>query len=304
MNPAVDIATDVARIEPMHKLRCGPARRDAGGGGINVARAVLRLGGEPIAIFPSGGATGTILETLLRAEDLDFRSIRIGGETREDFAVRETSTGRQYRFVLPGPDLSEREIQECVDTILEVVHGPAILVASGSLPPGISSTFYAKVAHIAAANSALFVLDCSGAALKSALGNDLYLIKPSQRELSELTGEELSDRDACLSACRRIVKENGSRLVALSLGGEGALFVGRDFALSATAPKIEAKSSVGAGDSFLGALVFELSRSASPSQALKTAVAAGSAAMLSPGTGLCDAQDVMKLRPQVCVNEL
>jgi 6-phosphofructokinase 2 len=304
MNPAVDIATDVDRIEPAHKLRCGPPRWDAGGGGINVARAVLRLGGSPTAIFPSGGAIGAVLETLVRTEDLDFRSIPIAGETRQDFAVRETSTGDQYRFVLPGPDLNAREAQACVEAILEIVRAPAILVASGSLPPNLSSNFYAEVARVVAACNARFVLDCSGAALKSALASGLHLIKPSRRELCELTGETLPDRDACLAACRSIVRERACELVALSLGDEGALLVGKDFALSATAPKVKPLSSVGAGDSFLGALVLELARGTPPAEALRKAVAAGSAALLSPGTGLFDAADVEKLYPQVIVSEV
>jgi 6-phosphofructokinase 2 len=247
---------------------------------------------------------GPILEALVSAEDLHFRSIPVVGETRQDFAVRETSTGKQYRFVLPGPDLTKREAQACLEATTEILRAPAILVASGSLPTNLPPDFYAEVAGVAAACDVRFVLDCSGAALKLTLGKGLYLIKPSRRELCELTGKTLHDRDACLAACRSVIKEDGSELVALTLGDEGALLVSSDFALSARAPKVDAVSSVGAGDSFLGALILQLARGASPSQALRIAVAAGSAALLSPGTGLFHAADVMRLTPQVLVSEL
>jgi len=304
MNPAVDIATDVDRILPTHKLRCSAPRRDAGGGGINVARAIRRLGGDPLAIFPSGGATGLTLERLVREEGVRSKIIPIAAETREDFAARETASGKQYRFVLPGPELSALETEACLGAMIEAIDPLSIVVASGSLPPNLPATFYARTARMTVARGARFVLDCSGAALESALGTDLYLIKPSHRELGDLMGEALDDRVACLDACRRIVEERDAEMVALTLGAEGALLVGRDFAFSATAPRVEAKSSVGAGDSFLGALVFALSNNVGPRDALKAAVAAGSAALLSPGTGLCGVEDAIAFRSQVDVTDV
>ena len=149
MNPAVDIATDVEHVEPTHKLRCSPARRDPGGGGVNVARAITRLGGSALAVFPSGGATGFVLEALLRAEGTKFRSVAIQGETREDFSVTEAGTGNQYRFVLPGPELSSLETQHCLDVMADALSPNAIAVASGSLPPDLPATFYARAAQAA-----------------------------------------------------------------------------------------------------------------------------------------------------------
>ena len=304
MNPAVDLATEVAAIEPEHKLRCDGARRDAGGGGINVARAIVRLGGSATAIYPSGGATGAALDSLVQAANVHHRVVPIAGETRVDFSVRESTTGRQYRFVLPGPELTENELQACLEALAEHVTSPSIIVASGSLPPNVVATFYANVARAAATREAQFVLDTSGPPLQLALGKGLYLIKPSRRELSELLHEPLDDRAACLEACRRLVRGGGAEFVALSLGEEGALLVGREVALRATAPRVEVLSTVGAGDSFLGGLTYELSRHSSLPEALKTAVAAGTAALLSPGTGLCDAKDVDRLRRLVDVTSL
>jgi len=304
MNPAVDIATDVERLEPEHKLRCSAGHHDAGGGGINVARSVTRFNGDVTAVHTCGGATGALLNALLQNENISCRAVPVEGETRIDFAVREMSSGRQFRFVLAGSELAAHEVQRCLEVLRGCVDPGAIVVASGSLPPKVSSDFYAAAAREVAACGARFVLDTSGQPLKRALGSGLYLIKPSRRELAELSNQPLPDRPACVAVCRKVVDAGGAEFVALSLGDDGALFIGRDVALSATAPRVTPISTVGAGDSFLGALVFELARNSSYDEALKTAVAAGSAALLAPGTGLCDVRDVDRLRPQVKISEL
>ncbi len=147
INPAIDVSTTVDRLEPAAKMRCGPARRDAGGGGVNVARVVKRLGGDPLAIFPAGGASGKLLVQLLEAEAVPVLPVPIAGETRENFTVFEQSTGREYRFVLEGPELSWAESSACLESVIEPGDGPAIIVASGSLPPGAPPDFHARLAN-------------------------------------------------------------------------------------------------------------------------------------------------------------
>ena len=116
-NPAVDVSTSVERIVPVSKLRCSPQRRDPGGGGINVARVVKRFGGDVMAIFLYGGATGRLLQQLVKREEIPTLASEIAEETREDFSVDEESTGKQYRFVLPGPTLSDAEWRAGLDTL-------------------------------------------------------------------------------------------------------------------------------------------------------------------------------------------
>jgi 6-phosphofructokinase 2 len=303
MNPAVDLATEVDRVEATHKLRCGPVRRDAGGGGINVARAVRRLGGDPLAIYPGGGPFGHLLDELVRTEDVRYRRVPSRGETRQNIAVTERSTGSQFRFVLPGPALSAQEIGACLGVLAEEAGG-GYVVASGGLPPGADSDFYRKAAAIAASRDARFVLDSSGEALKRGLGPGVYLIKPSRRELSELEGQTLLTDDACLAAARRLIASKLVSLVAVSLGESGALLVGERIALRATAPRVAPVSSVGAGDSFLGALVLGLGRGCTLADSLSAAVAAGTASLLSAGTGLCRREDVDHLISKVEVSAI
>ena len=300
LNPAVDLATEAERIEPSHKIRCGVPRRDAGGGGINVARAVRRLGGAAEAIYLAGGPTGDVLDGLVRADDLPRRRVSIAGETRENVSVTERATGAQYRFVLPGPMVTASEAKASLDALAERAHG-GYVVASGSLPPSLDEGFSRRVAETAVRNGARFVLDTSGPALTAALGSNVFLIKPSRRELSEVEGRALSTESDCLCAAQRIVSSNRATLVAVSLGEQGALLVGDGIAITARAPRVEAVSSVGAGDSFLGALILEISRGSGLGDALRCAVAAGTASLLSAGTGLCRREDVDWLLPKVRV---
>ena len=116
-NPAVDLSTSIESILPIRKLRGTSQRRDPGGGGINVARVIKRLGGEASAVYPVGGAMGALLRELLDGEGVASQTFAIADETREDFFVSETSTGQQYRFILPGPRLNEAEWQECLNLV-------------------------------------------------------------------------------------------------------------------------------------------------------------------------------------------
>lgn len=304
LNPAVDLAAEVKRIEPAHKLRCTAPLRDAGGGGINVARAIRRLGGDALAIYLAGGHTGAMLDDLMRNEGISFRSLTIGGETRESFSITERSSQAQYRFVLPGPTITANEANAALEVLASAASGGGYVVASGSLPPGLDHDFYSRVGEVAARQGARFVLDTSGTALKNALGPNLFLIKPSRRELAEIEGRSFLNDEDCLVAARRIVANSGASLVAVSLGDAGAILVSAGLAFRAHAPKVKAVSSVGAGDSFVAALVFELSRAREPQETLRSAVAAGTASLLSPGTGLFGRQDFDRLVSDVHVESL
>ena len=304
MNPAVDVSSTVGHIVASHKLRCGNVRHDAGGGGINVARVVKRLGGNPLAIFPAGGPMGALLERLVLAENVPYLAIPITNDTREDFTVSETSTGAQYRFVLPGPELSEAETAACLNAATRNLERGSFLVASGSLPPNVSDNFYASLGRHAAEAGVRFVLDTSGTPLKAALSGTPFLIKPSQSELGQIAGAVLSNRKQCIAAAQEIVQSGRAGYVAVSLGSDGAVLVGKECSFSALAPRVNSRTTVGAGDSFLASLILAFSRGLNAAQALKQAVAAGSAALLATGTGLCARDDVERLAAQVTVQEL
>ena len=162
MNPTIDLSTSADRVVSTEKIRCAQPRMDPGGGGINVARTVLALGETVLAVLPAGGPTGDVLQGLLEDAGLPRRVVPIGGSTRESFAITENSSGRQFRFVLPGPTLTVPEWNDCLDAAVHAARSAHYVVASGSLPPGVPADFYRTLAERVAQLGCRFVLDTSG----------------------------------------------------------------------------------------------------------------------------------------------
>ena len=305
MNPALDLSIETARVRPERKLRCAAPRRDPGGGGINVARVLGRLGLDCTALYPAGGPTGALLGDRLAAEGVRGHAIPIAGTTRENVTVRETDTGQQYRFVVPGPALDPAEHRACLAAV-STGGGLDWLVASGSLPPDAPADLYRDIALAGIERGARIVLDSAGPALDRALGSGIWLVKPNLRELSELLGRALEDEDeaALGAAARGLAAEGAAEVVALSLGHRGALVATRDLCLHAPAITVAVESAVGAGDSFVAGMVWRLAGGAGLREAFAAGVAAGTAALLTPGTELCRAADVERLLPLVRLRDL
>jgi 6-phosphofructokinase 2 len=253
LNPAVDVSTSVNKMVPFTKMRCAQARRDPGGGGINVARVLKRLGIEATAIYPAGGATGQLLATLVDREGVRSILIPASNDTREDITIFDETTRDQFRLVFPGAPLRDIEWQECLGSIARITPAPTFIVASGSLPAGVPHDFLGRVAQ---ANSKIIV-DTSGPFLKAALEAGVYLIKPNLREFQELAGITATDESTLIEAGRRLFDRYRIEVIALSMGPNGALLLTRDKVLRANGLPIQPVSVSGAGDSFLGALVWE-----------------------------------------------
>jgi 6-phosphofructokinase 2 len=303
-NPAIDVFASVDKVFAMYKLRCTTARRDPGGGGINVARVVRRLGGEATAIYSVGGTAGELLRRLMDQEGVRSVPITIAQETREDFTVLEQATGHQYRFVLPGPAVSGAEWRALIDLIATQAKGAEFIVASGSLAPGMPDDFYAQLARLARELGCKMVVDASAAPLSAVLKEGVYLVKPNLRELQQFVNEPLTGEANWIACSRTLVDSFPIDIVALSMGHHGALVTTAQGAWRALALPVRPVSASGAGDSFLGAMVWSLAQGMTVADALRYAVAAGSAAVLNAGTQLCQAEDVHVLYPQVTVRKI
>lgn len=301
LNPAVDRSAKVSGLIPSEKLRCTGERLDPGGGGINVARMLKRLGADVVAVFAAGGPSGQLLSQMLNSEALAFQMLSVAGNTRENFSVWDTAKGNQYRFVFPGASLSPDEIEKACSSAVELAGPGGWLVASGSLPPGASVDSYMLLAKKAAAQSIKLALDCAGKALVSALGRHVELVKLNERELADIAGAPVFDRSRAIAAAGQLL-ETGVRMVAVTRGPRGALLVTPEGAWEASAPPVRALSTVGAGDCFLAVLVWHLAQGHPQMDALRAAVAGGSAALLAEGTSLALPQDIDRLAPQVSVS--
>jgi len=294
MNPALDITTETDVVRPTDKLRCAGARYDPGGGGINVAHVAGVLGIPATAVFPAGGPAGEVVHNLLVAEGLAVQRIRIGGSTRESFTVNELSTERQYRFVLPGPQLSIAEQTDCLLHLRRAAPGARIVVASGSLPPGVPEDFYQQVANVCAELGKTFLLDTSGGGLAH-VTSGVFLLKPSIRELREDVGADLSTEAEQVAAARGLVARGVARHVLVTLGAQGALLVSADAAQRFPAVAVPPGSGVGAGDAMLAGVAVGLARSWPLSESVRLGIAAGAAMLLTPGTAPCTREDTERL---------
>lgn len=295
LNPAIDASTTVEHVLAEHKLRCTEPHREPGGGGINVSRAVGKLGGASLALYLSGGPPGQMLQELLDREGLVHHRMAIAGWTRESLTVLEETTGRQFRFNMPGPALQAAEWQQCFEHLAALDPKPGYLVASGSLPPGVPDDFYAQVARTGNAMGARVIVDTSGEALCHAANEQLYLIKPNLRELGMLLGHPFIDEDEVETAAADLVAGGRCEAVVVSLGAAGALLVTREVRERIPAPTVPIISKVGAGDSMVAGIVLSLARGMQLRQAVRFGVAAGAAAVMTPGSELCRREDTERL---------
>ncbi len=297
LNPTIDGSASADVIQPIRKIRTSDEQYHPGGGGINVARVIEELCGTARSLYLAGGVTGAILDDLLRSAGINAERIAINGYTRIAHTVFERSSGQEFRFVPEGPEVSVEEWECCLSSLATFDFD--YVVASGSLPRGLPANAYSQIVEIADRKKARVILDTSGAALRQTVEKGVYLIKPNLREIEELAGRSLPDTEEQVSAARALIAADAAQIIALTLGSEGALLVSKDEAWSAKVPPIIARSAVGAGDSFVGGVTLALARGKSLREVLASGVAAGTAAVLSPGAGLSSRNDVERLYADV-----
>jgi len=284
LNPSLDLAAEVDHVVPEEKLRCSAPVTQAGGGGLNVSRAIARLGGHTAAVWTCGGPTGHRLGRLLEAAGIESVPAPIADDPRQNGSIYERASTLQYRFGFPGARVTEPELDACIDALRRLGE-PAYLVLSGSLPPGVDPAFYQRVS--CAVERARVVVDTSGEALRHAVRGRVFLLKPNLRELAELVGEEVLDDRDIVRASRRIIGDGHAEVVVTSLGAAGVMLVTADLVESIRSPTVPIRSKVGAGDSAVGGIVLALSRGLPLRRAVRFGVASGASAVSTPGTDLC-----------------
>ena len=294
MNPALDITTNAPRVRPTDKIRCHGARYDAGGGGINVARFTHELGTAVSAVFPAGGPTGDVVTDLVAKARVPYHRIPIAESTRESFTVNDISNGQQYRFVLPGPNLTVVEQAQCLHELRRAARSAEFVVASGSLPPGVPAGFYQRVADICRELGVLLVLDTSGGGLQH-ITSGVFVLKPSVRELRECFGRDLATEPEQLAAAHQLIDSHVAQAVVVSLGSKGALLATPNASQRFPAVPVHLVSGVGAGDAMTAAIVVGLTRGWPLSKSVRYGIATGAAKLMTPGTAACTRDDVERL---------
>jgi 6-phosphofructokinase 2 len=278
--------------------------RRAGGGGVNVARELHRLGADVLAFYTAGHSTGRIMWSLLQEEGVACHPHPIAGSPRESFTILERSTGHEYRFVLPGPDIRVEEWEGALREIGSLCQPHALVVASGSLPPGVPVDFFARVARVVQAEQGQLVVDSSGEPLRAAIDQGVFLLKPSLHELRDVSGKALLHLHDVRDAALDLVDAGRAQIVVVSMGEMGALMACHDGAWYAPPLQVTVHSAVGAGDSFVAGMVWALSDKESPVQAFAKGVACATATLQSDGSGLGDMKQVLELLKRVqCLSD-
>jgi 6-phosphofructokinase 2 len=295
MNPALDVFLEVPYLLPERKLRSMRPIYAPGGGGINVSRAIRNLGGSSSALFLAGGATGEDLIRLLQRESIDVRPIKTMEPTRESVNILDRSTSKEYRVIVPGPDVAKPEWEELLHALQSTVPVPDYVVASGSLPPGVPVDFYGRIAALGRHLHFRVIIDTSGEPLRNSAVKGTYLLKPNVGELSRIAGDGNGSDVFLGNASRAIVESGRSEVMIVSAGAAGAILVDRKGVRRIAAPLVPIASRVGAGDSMVAGIVLALARGLSIDDAARFGVAAGSAAVMSPGHYLCRRDDTERL---------
>jgi 6-phosphofructokinase 2 len=303
MNPTLDKSASIDQVVPDRKLRCQTLRQEPGGGGINVARAIRKLRGNSLALYPAGGLTGDLIKALLDEEGLNHQPLPIESLTREGLMVVEQATGQQFRFNLPGPTLKESEWRRCLDELAGLDPPPDYLVASGSLPEGVPYDFFARVAQLAHEKDIRLILDTSTSqAARQALEEGVYLIKPNLREFRELVGSDLEKEVEQEARAKEIVKDGQATVVVVSLGAAGVLMATEDGCERLRAPTVSIESKVGAGDSSVAGIALSLARGKTVRKSVQFGIAAGASAVMTPGSELCRREDTERLYQSMASN--
>lgn len=291
-NPSVDRTIEVAALRPGTVIRARASMVDAGGKGVNVARALAANGRKAKAVLPSGGAEGAQLEALLAGSGLDLRTVRIAGSIRANVTVVEAD-GTTTKLNEPGPRLSPAELDALAAALCDAAAPADWAVLSGSLSPGAPAGWYAGIIGRLRGSGPRIAVDSSGAPLARAITAYPDLVKPNREELAELAGRPI-ETIADVVGAARVLAGDGVHTVLTSLGPAGAVLVRGDAAWHATAAAIEPRSTVGAGDALLAGYLAAVAAGAGSPDALAEAVAWGSAAAALPGSGMPGPGDISR----------
>ena len=295
LNPALDKSAQVDQFVPEQKLKCHSIQYQAGGGGVNISRVLHTLQVKNKCIFTSGGDTGLYLKKLLVKENIDLKTIAVNSWTRENLSIVDTKTELQYRFGMPGNDLNTSDIELIKTELTNEVKDNSILVLSGSLSEKTPSNLYATLLKMLAGKNVKVVIDTSGQALIETLKENVYLVKPNQRELAQLAGKEFLSKNEQEDFAMELINSKKAKLVVVSMGARGAFLASSEGVFYKSAPSVKVKSTVGAGDSMVAGMVYAIQQGLSSEEILKWGVVCGVATTMTEGTNLASQENINKV---------
>lgn len=295
LNPALDRTIWLDELKQDDTNRILKEEKYAGGKGIDVSRVLFNFGVPNVALGFVGGFAGLEIEGLLINEGVNFDFIRISEETRTNIIIN--TNNNQIIISAKGPNTPPFELTKLMEK-LNNLDNPSYVVISGSLPEGLKPAVYAKIIDMAKSKSATVVLDTDGDVLKFNISHKPDIIKPNKHELSRVVGRDIKTIEDAVIAAKEI-NRMGVRIVLVSLGKDGMVYVSQNAIIHATPPAVKVVNTIGAGDSAVAGFIYAKHMGLSDEEALKYAVATGTATTLKPGTALATLEDAVVIKEQV-----
>ncbi|WP_111707651.1 1-phosphofructokinase family hexose kinase [Lutibacter citreus] len=292
VNPALDKSAKVDQIKPDQKLKCHSIEYQAGGGGVNISRVLNVLKVKNKCLFTAGGDTGLNLKNLLLKENINLTAIPVNAWTRENLSVVDNQTQLQYRFGMPGNELSTSEIALIKTIISDEINEDSILILSGSLSEKMPIDLYVQLIKLVKKKNIKVIVDTSDKALMETLKENVYLIKPNQKELAQLAGKEFLSKKEQEAFAMKLLNSNRAKYVVVSLGARGAFLASSEGVFYKTTPSVKVKSTIGAGDSMVAGMVYAIEQGLSSEEILKWGVVCGTATTMSEGTNLASMESI------------
>jgi len=307
LNAALDRTVSVPNFQVGRRHRASDSLSLPGGKGVNVARALKKLGQPVIATGLAGGRTGTVIIEQLTAEGILNDFVRIGDESRTSTAVVDPTSMQQTEINEYGPSVSDAELAVLMEKLQYLSKGADIVVLAGSLPRDVPADFYAVLVHELSRTDLRTAVDAPGPVLRGALGAEPWVVSPNVREAEEVVGNEFSDdEDAAVGAETLCHLGAGSALVHDERGCVARVPAqrGRRTLLARVDVKADVVSTVGSGDAFLAGYLARMYSGGTEEDALRSAVACGAASTQLLGAGMLDPADVEAITRQVSLEEV
>lgn len=274
-----------------------------GGKGLNVSKPASIAGAKVVATGFVGGHAGNYIEDELKPFGIESAFYHMKEESRSCINIWDTVQKKQTEFLEPGFTVTEADFSGFVEKFQELVKDADVVAMSGSVPKGLDGTAYQRLVKIVKDAGKKVILDTSGKLLTAGIEAKPTMIKPNIDEIRMLTGSNCDDLNEIIAAAEQI-HENGVEVVAVSLGGDGAIVVSSEGVYRAIVPKIDAVNTVGCGDSMIAGFALGFSDNLSIADTLKKASAISAAAALREETGFFVMEDMEAIYPKVEIQKL
>lgn len=302
LNPAMDKTVTIDNFSLGIVNRVKNERYDIGGKGINVSKVLKNFGVDSICTGFLGGIWEGVFKKELASRGIADEFIRIDEDTRTNMKIVDTVNGIFTDINAPGPLIKEEELNRFLKHFRGVCNSGDIVVLSGGVAPGIPKDIYSRLIKLSKERGAIVILDAEGELLKYGISEKPDIIKPNSFELSNLLNIEENNPEEIIKGAIKL-KKGGIGRILVSLGEKGALYICNDFVYHAEGIKANVKSTVGAGDSMVAALVYSLINNYSDEKTLEFANACGAASVSLEGTEACTLLDVDKMLEKVKIQK-